>query len=182
MNNMIPCNSFSKQDLPEHHLNFMSLKCVDCDLLEELSTSSSDFEDDDIMSLTDSIHLAVDRGIHLSPKAAKKRNRRQLTEDDSVILAKKRVPLCVHANENKNDLTNDVEFVDADGDGFESDSETSSPSPPSGVKPATQFSEAQTRLARMLRQSSIKGSKTKRRSRKRQRTSAGDCMMTVLEL
>ncbi|CAJ1967208.1 unnamed protein product [Cylindrotheca closterium] len=177
-------NSFSKQEeSPEHHQSFMSLKCVDCDFLEELSTSSSDFdltdEDDDIMSLTDSVHLAVDRGIPMSPMAAKKRNRRKLTENDSVVLTKKRVPLCVH--ENKNDLTNDVEFLDADG--FDMDSEeTSSQSPSSaGAKRGTHFSEGQSRLARMFRQSSINGNKTKCPSHKRQRIST-DCIMTVLEI
>ncbi|KAL3932283.1 MAG: hypothetical protein SGBAC_010923 [Bacillariaceae sp.] len=157
----------------------MSHKCVDCDFLDELSSSSSsDFDptdgDDGVISITDSIHLAFNRGVALTSNAAKKR--RQLTEDDSVQLAKKRVPLCVH--ENRNDLTNDIEIFDADG--FESDSEPSSSSPSSGAKPAMQVSEGQTRLARMFRQSSMKGSKTKRRSNKRQRTS-GDCMMTVLE-
>lgn len=160
----------------------MSLKCVDCDFLDELSTtSSSDFsdddDDDDVMSLTDSIHLAVDRGLHLSPIAAKKRNRRELTEDDSVQLARKRVPSCIH--EHVNGLTNDVEFLDADG--FESDSETSSPPPANFVTPTTQMSVGQTRLARMFRQSSIIGTKTRRRAHKRAKTSEEDCIMTVLE-
>lgn len=181
MNKVIHFNTFSNQDLPEHHRNFMSLKTVDCDFLEELSTtSSSDFdladEDDDLMSLTDSVHLAVDRGIHLSPAAAKKRNRRQLTEDDSIVLPKNRVPLCIH--ENKNNLTNDVDFFDADG--FESESEeTSLSSESSGIKGATEVSEGQKRLERMFRMSSIVGSKTRRCSRKRQRTS-DDCIMKVL--
>lgn len=174
MNQVIHFNAFSKQDLPEHHRNFMCSKTVDCDFLDELSsTSSSDF-DEDLMSLADSIHLAVDRGVQLSPTAAKKRNRRQLTEDDSIVLTKKRVPLCIH--EDENDLTIDVEFSNAEG--FESDSEeTSSPSQSSGIKRASQPGEGQTRLARMIRQTSSKGSKTRRLSCK----TSGDCIMTVLE-
>jgi hypothetical protein len=74
------------------------------DIVEETSlTSSCEFDDSEIMSITDSMHLAKNRGVKLSVEGDFDMGDEDLIERDSVHLTRRRVPECVWHEDDKNE-------------------------------------------------------------------------------
>jgi hypothetical protein len=74
------------------------------DTVEETSlASSSEFDDSEIVSITDSMHLAKNRGVKLSVEDDFDMGDEDLIECDSVHLTRQRVPECVWHEDDKNE-------------------------------------------------------------------------------
>jgi hypothetical protein len=95
-------STFFSRSKTSRRIPFITFRNVD--IVEETSlASSSEFDDSEIMSITDSMHLAKDRGVRLSVEHTFYMGDEDLIECDSVHLTRQRVPECVWHEDDKNE-------------------------------------------------------------------------------